>query len=348
MKTILAVGDEKDFDSFRKFLRQAKRFKKKGFSIKSVDYSSVLKGKLPKTRSKSIIVLFFFPFEYWDKHIETRKSKEVYGNRSYYLKFRKFWKEMSAKLSESYKDKKINFVNPPGKIYLERDKEKTNLVFAEAGIPVSRHYSTRNHRKIIRLVDKGKKLFIKVRYGSMGKGITYLEKDRWLTNFSFKKGKILSRKSDYGWTFRDVTDNKAFLRELLKQDVVVERAINPFLLKGRMFDLRLYVCFGKVLYVYPRSNECDKVTTNICQGARGENSSFVHSIPPVILKRAKKNALKAAKAMNLNFAGVDIMPNNGKNNVTVIEANAFPGFPKARKFNLAKLLIKEITKQKWK
>ena len=347
MKTLLAIGDKKDFDSFMKFFRQRKLFKKHGFSFKSIDYDSVLEGRLPKIKTKHLIVFLFFPFNYWEKNIETKKSKEVYGNKGYFPKFKKFWKEIDKTLKDFYKDKKIHFINSPDKSYAGRDKETTKSILAKAGIPISRHHFTRDYKKIIEMVDNGKKLFIKVRCGSMGKGMTYLEKDRWLTNFRFKNNKIVSKKSDYGWTFKDITYNKKFLKELMRQDIIIEDAINPFLLKGRMFDLRMYVGFGKVLYIYPRSNECETITTNISQGARGENSRFVHGIPPKILDKAIKNAVRTVKAMNLNFAGVDIMPNNGYNKVTVIEVNSFPGFPKVRKFNLAKHLIKEIVKQKW-
>jgi glutathione synthase/RimK-type ligase-like ATP-grasp enzyme len=218
-------------------------------------------------------------------------------------------------------------------------------------VDVPKNYDTRDYRKILKMVNSGKKLFIKVRYGSMGKGITYFEKNYWLTNFRFKNNRIVSRKSDYGWSFTDITENRKFLKVLLKQDVVVEDAVNPYLLKERKFDLRIYVAFGHVLYIYPRSNEYHKITTNISQGGRGEDKHFLENIPPKILERAKKNALKAAKAMGLNFAGIDVLPDVDQNAI-VIEVNSFPGFPsmvdRKRRFNLSKYLIGEITKQKWK
>lgn len=347
MKTLLAIGDEKDFDAFKKFFKQRKLFKKYNFSFKSIDYDSILEGKLPEVKTKNLIVFPFFPFSYWDRYIETTKSKEVYGNRNYFIKFKKFWKKTDKTLKRRYKGKKIHFVNHPDKIYVERDKKTTERILTKADIPVPKHYLTRDYKKIIEMVDDGRKLFIKVRYGSMGKGISCLEKDRWLTNFRFKNNRLISKKSDYGWTFIDITNNRKFLRELLLQDIIIEDAINPFLLGDRMFDLRLYIAFGKVLYIYPRSNEHGGITTNISQGARGEPPRFLHSIPPKILNEAIKNAVRAVEAMGLDFAGVDIMPNNCKDRVTVLELNSFPGFPKTRRFNLAKHLIKEIVKQDW-
>ena len=347
MKTLLAVGDMKDWDSYKKFYKQRRLFKKYGFVFKAVDYDSILNDKLPKIRSKEIIIFFFFPFEYWDRNIETRAYKGVYGNRSFYIKFNEFWKIISDKIGDYYSNKKISFVNNPSGISLDRDKEATKKILANAGIQVSESYFIRDVDRMMELLDQGKKLFVKVRYGSMGKGITYLEKDRWLTNFRFRNGRIVSKKSDYGWTFNEITGNKRFLRELLKQDIIIEEAINPWLLKGRKFDLRLYVCFGKVIYIYPRSNDTKEITTNISQGATGEGKEFLHSIPQRIIDEAVKSAVKATKAMNLNFAGVDIMPNIDCKSVTVIEVNTFPGFPKVRIFNLGKYLVKAICK-KWK
>ncbi|MBW2984170.1 hypothetical protein KY361_03590 [Candidatus Woesearchaeota archaeon] len=347
MKTLLAVGELRDWDSYKKFYRQRRLFSKYGFRFKSVDYADILKDKLPKIKAREVVIFFFFPFTYWDKKIETKIYKGVYGNVSFYNKFKEFWKIIYDKINSFYPDKRIFYVNHPAGISLDRDKEATKKLLSGRGVQVSKPYFTRDLDKITGLLDQGKKLFVKVRYGSMGKGITYLEKDRWFTNFRFRSGRIISKKSDYGWTFKEITGNKRFLRELLKQDIIIEETVNPWLLKGRKFDLRLYVCFGKVLYIYPRSNDTKEITTNISQGATGENSKFLHSIPPRIIEEAVKNAIKATKAMNLNFAGVDIMPNVDCKSVTVIEVNTFPGFPKVRKFNLAKYLIREIVSQKW-
>jgi glutathione synthase/RimK-type ligase-like ATP-grasp enzyme len=62
---------------------------------------------------------------------------------------------------------------------------------------VPKRFNVKGVKDVLRLLDDGYKLFIKVRFGSMGKGITYLEKGRWMTNFRFRKGKIVSKKSDY-------------------------------------------------------------------------------------------------------------------------------------------------------
>jgi len=342
MKTVLAIGDEKDWDSFKKFRKQQTRLRKNGFSFKSADYQSALEGRLPEVETDELIIFLFFPFEYWENHIETKRSSETYGSRTYYTKFKRFWNRIDKLLRRAYKDKDICYVNDPARLYLGRDKRRSKLILQRKGIPVPKRYPTRDYRKILDMIEEGKKLFVKVRYGSMGKGISYLEKGRWFTNFIFRGKRIISRRSDYGWKFREVTDNIEFLKKLLAEDLVIEDAIDPFLVNGRRFDLRVYVAFGKVLYIYPRSNEPDQITTNIAQGARGEPQAFLHRIPPKILDRITRNAIRAADAMGLAFAGVDVMPDNGTGRVRVLEINAFPGFPRMRVFNLSRYIMREI------
>lgn len=348
MKTLLAIGDKQDFDTYLKFCRNRRYFKRNGFLFKTIDYSSVLKNELPWINTNKIIIFLFFPFVYWDQYIEAKKDKAVYGNRTYYYKFQKFWKQVARIIENFYIGKDIYYINHPDCLSADRDKELTKELLSGAGVSVPASFATRDYKKIAVLLDKGKKIYIKVRFGSMGKGITYLEKDRWMTNFRFRGKKIISKKSDYGWTFQNITNNIAFLKKILKEDIIIEEAINPLLLKGRKYDLRMYVCFGKVLYIYPRSTQSRQVTTNISQGAKGEPQRFLKNISYRTLAAAKRDAVKALNALHLNFGGVDIMPKADGKNVTAIEINTFPGLPKSKSYNLSKDIINCIARQKWK
>ncbi|MBA7485421.1 hypothetical protein ES707_20967 [subsurface metagenome] len=347
-KTLLAIGDIGDWDSYAKFHKKRRLLKEHEFGFVAADYDAVLNDDLPAITSKTIVILLFFPFVYWDRHIEPRSYAGVYGNRRFYAKWKKFWRVVAGKLRRHYKGKKIHFVNSPENIPPERDKQLTKEILAAAHVPTPRSYRTTSTRTILRLLRQGKPLFIKVRYGSMGKGITYLEEQKWLTNFCFRGGRILNRHSDYGWRFRNVTGNERFLRQLLKEDVVIEEAVPRWLIRGVHFDLRALVFFGRILYMIPRSNVGQNVTTNVSQGARPWTMSFLEGISEELIGKARTTAVRATRALGLNFAGVDIMLDPHRQAPIVIELNAFPGFPKVRTFNLAKSLITEIGNRRWK
>ena len=67
-----------------------------------------------------------------------------------------------------------------------------------------------------------------------------------------------------------------------------------------------------------------------------------------MLRKAENNARGAMKALGLNYAGVDIIFDANEKDIIVIEINTFPGFPKMKRFNLPRQIIKEIGKRRWK
>ena len=342
MNTVLVIGDDSDWESYKRFCEQLQKHHSKKLKWVTATYDLLEKNELPIIDSDTIIIFLFFPFSYWDKHIEKEGYKGVYGNVEFYNKFRVFWSEIHRTLKKVYHGKKIHFINHPLKIAIDRDKELTKTILSENGINIPIPYYTRDYNDILKLIDReNKKLFLKVRYGSMGKGITYMEKGNWKTNFRFDDGKIVSSTSDYKWTFIDITDNVDFLKEILTKDIVIEEAIDAYKLNGIIFDLRLYVFYDKVLYIFPRTNKKDAITANISQGGHGRSTQFLKRFPKNIIDDATKIAIQTVDNIDINFAGVDVMIDNDLN-VYVIELNAFPGFTKVSRFNISKRIIHEI------
>lgn len=345
--TVLLLGDTSDWDSYNKFCKQFQKHHSKKLNWVIATYDLLEIDELPTIKSDTIIIYLFFPFAYWDKHIEKEGYKGIYGNVEFYNKFRFFWSEIHRTLKKVYRGKKIHFINHPLKIAIDRDKELTKTILSENDIKVPISYYTRDYDDILKLVNQeNKKLFLKVRYGSMGKGMTYLEKGNWKTNFRFEDGKIVGPHSDYGWTFIDITNNVEFLKELITKDIVIEEAIDAYKLDDIIFDLRLYVFYDKVLYIFPRTNKKGAITANISQGGRGRSSQFLKKIPKNVIDRAVKSGIRTIKAMDVNFAGVDVMIDKDLR-VYVIELNSFPGFPKVNRFNLSKRIIERIEAKKW-
>ena len=345
--TVLVLGDDSDWESYKRFCKQLQKHHSKKLNWVTATYDLLEKNELPTIKSDTIIIYLFFPFTYWDKHIDKEGYKGVYGNVEFYNNFRVFWSEIHRTLKKIYRGKKIHFINHPLKIAIDRDKELTKTILSENGVKVPISYYTREYEDILKLVDQeNKKLFLKVRYGSMGKGITYMEKGNWKTNFRFEDGKMLSPRSDYGWTFIDITDNVEFLKELMAKDIVIEEAVDSYKLDDIIFDLRLYVFYDEVLYIFPRTNKKSAITANISQGGQGRSSHFLKRFPENVIDRAVKSGIRVTKAMDVNFAGVDVMVSKDFK-IYVIELNTFPGFTKVRRFNLSKRIIQRLEDRIW-
>ena len=339
--TVLAVGDRADYDSYKKLNKERRFILKKGFDYQTINYKSLLKGKTPDITTGKVIIFFFFPFVHWNKYIEHRDYRGIYGNYIFYTKFNSFCRKAADIIRGSLPDKEVLFINDLLLSSLYRDKKSVAKALAKAKVSIPSVVNTRRIRDIKRLLESGHKFFIKPRCGSMGKGITFLQLGDWQTNFDFKDNKIVGRRSDYGWHFRDVTDDNSFLRSLLRRNIFMEEAIEPLSIKDDRIDFRVYVFFDKVLYIYPRRNSIDAVTTNISQGGWGD-PGLVDIIPNRVLSKIKRTAVKATKALGLKFTGVDIVVDNVLKNVYAVDVNMFPGFPKRRTFNLAREMVSEL------
>jgi glutathione synthase/RimK-type ligase-like ATP-grasp enzyme len=339
---LVAVGDRKDFDSFMKLHKSRKEFARSPVAYYAVSYRDLIKGRVPRVREERVLFFFFFPFEHWNRNIETKRYRGLYGNATFYRKFVSFFESVEKSIVKGFAGKEISFINPPGLSARYRDKLTVKKLLMKNRIPTPEMHGFSRVNDIYRFLSTGRSLFLKVRYGSMGKGITYISPSLWKTNFVFRRRKILSRKSDYGWHFRDITRRENFLEKLMQADIYKEEAVDSLLTKGRKFDLRVYVFFGKAVFIYPRTNEPNNITTNITQQGKGERPGFLRILPKRLIGRVKAEAVRSAKSLGLNFAGVDVIVDRNLSDVYIIDINVFPGFPNRRIFNLGKYLVREM------
>ncbi len=340
--TILAIGDTSDYDSYRKFARERDLILRQGFSYASTSYKRLLEGRLPKIRTERVIVFLFFPFSYWNRHIECKGYRGIYGNHTFFKKFLRFWRLVNRIVRKNLADKDILFVNHPLLCALYRDKSEITKKLFRACMPTPRLHNISDVRQMKRLLDKGHEFYVKPRYGSMGKGITFLSRSSWQTNFIFRNNRIVSLRADRGWRFRDVTGNENFLSKLLKTDVLIQEAVDSLVLRGMKVDLRIYTFFNRILYIYPRENRRDKITTNISQGGRGA-PGILQRLPKGQIEKAQKIAVGVSKAAKANFLGIDIALDSNSRDASVIDVNVFPGFPKRRTFNAARSMVRVLT-----
>ena len=341
--TILLIGDRQDYDTYKKINSEKRSFTREGFEYVTINYSQLLKEKLPELNNEKIIVIFCFPFSHWNKYIEHKHYKGVYGNKVFYKKFMFFWKRVDKKIKEYLIGKKTIFINHPYSCAAYRDKIKVANHLAKKDIPQAKLLRVIKINRIQNRLSKGHQFFLKPRYGSMGKGITFLSQGNWQTNFFLRGNKILSRKSDKGWKFREVTNNQSFLKRILAKDIMIQEAVDSLVLDGNKIDFRMYTFFNKVIFIYPRKNKLNKVTTNITQGGRGD-IKILEDLPRSLINKSRSVAEKTAKSLGINFAGIDIIPRSDLNKVYVIDVNLFSGLPKKRTFNLPRCLAEELSK----
>ena len=341
-KTIIAIGDPSlrkhtEASSFSIFKNYSDLLREKKINFIPLSYRTLFTKKLPKIETSCIVVLLFFPYIYWNESIEIYPDGKIYGDSIFGKMFNGFFNRVEKRLKQVFKNKRLIYVNPPSSVKNDRDKKIAKRIFIKNKIPTPILYNIESTKGGLKLLDKGNNLFIKPRYGAMGKGVSYLESGKWYTNFIYKNGRIISPLYDYKWGFNEITDNIDFLERLLKAGFICEEAIESPIIGRERFDLRIYVVYGNVPYLYARTVHKDKFVTNWSQGGKLKKGKFLNKIPPSKLKEAKRLAVKTAKALKMNFCGVDIIFSRGYRKLYVLEAQSFPSHE--RGFDLFKYLI---------
>lgn len=193
-------------------------------------------------------------------------------------------------------------------IELARNKFLALLKLREAGVPVPPTLITESLPLALRFVEKWGSVVVKPVIGSMGRGV------------------ILLRDPDIAY---------AVFRQLLtwSQPLMLQKYYEKI---GNR-DLRVLVINGEPYVAYYRVAREGSFKTNVAQGAKIEpaGSSFGDS---------GELAIRAAKALGLFYAGVDIMETSEGS--FVLEVNASPNWKGAKilGYNPAAKLIEELIK----
>ena len=352
MKALLVIGDGKihrlkSAPSFKSFVKYIEGVKQKREEIYIINYQDVFDNNLPGIANHVLNIALFFPYEYWNKNIEVyKKDSRVYGDKKFGREYKIFFEKVDKLIKKKYCDKKIQYVNPPKSSILERDKGESKKLFQKKNIPTPESFDVKSPRDIRQILNQGIPLYIKPRFGAFGKGITCANKDAIVTNFLFRKGRIISRRYDYNWRFSKIKDKdrNGFLKAMLSNGCICEEAIDPSVYKDRRFDFRVYCIYGKIVYYYIRSTPASSPVTNWSQGGRIEKKKdFPKYISRDIIKRVKSLAKRVARELELNYAGIDIILSKDLKKAFVLEAHSFPGYEKG--FDLMSCLAKNILKR---
>lgn len=350
-KTLLIIGEQKMIKGqsidpcCNAFIRHLNGRASHHDETMIINYKDVFTNRLPKINSPHLMILLFFPFQYWNKNIEVyHRDSRVYGDKKFGLAFKHFFKRLDTLIKKKYPQKKIEYVNPPQASILDRDKAECKSFLKKHNIPMPKSFDIKTLKGLEQIIDRGVSLYIKPRFGSMGKGISYLSNGLLMTNFLFQKGKIISHPYDNHWRFHEITkksDRSNFLKTLIAKGFIFEEAIDPPIYKGRRSDYRVYCVYGKVPYFYVRSTPAVSLVTNWSQGGRIERKrETLKYISESKLKKVKSLARKVAKNLNMNYAGVDIIFSKDYKQIYVLEAHSFPGYEKG--FDLMANLAREV------
>jgi len=173
-----------------------------------------------------------------------------------------------------------------------RDKLRSMQLLAKAGVDIPKTVFSRNSVDIDGLIDKigGTPVIIKLARGTHGNGVVLAETKK-------------AAKSVLQAFYLQNEDGT----NILVQEYVEESAGT---------DIRAFVVGGRVVASMKRQSLDDDFRSNLHKGGEGTMVKLTDE--------ERKMAIRAAKAMGLNIAGVDMMRSN--RGPLVLEVNASPGF----------------------
>lgn len=173
-----------------------------------------------------------------------------------------------------------------------RDKLRSMQLLAKAGVDIPKTVFSRNSVDIDGLIDKigGTPVIIKLARGTHGNGVVLAETKK-------------AAKSVLQAFYLQNEDGT----NILVQEYIEESAGT---------DIRVLVVGGRVVASMKRQSLDDDFRSNLHKGGEGTAIKLTDE--------ERKMAIKAAKAMGLNIAGVDMMRSN--RGPLVLEVNASPGF----------------------
>jgi ribosomal protein S6--L-glutamate ligase len=173
-----------------------------------------------------------------------------------------------------------------------RDKLRSMQLLAKAGVGIPKTVVSRNSTDIDDLLEKvgGTPVIIKLASGTHGNGVVLAE--------SKKAAKSVLQ----AFYLSNEDGTNVLLQEFVKESAGT--------------DIRAFVVGSRVIASMKRQSLDDDFRSNLHKGGEG--------VPIKLTEEERKTAIKAAKAMGLNVAGVDMM--RSERGPLVLEVNASPGF----------------------
>lgn len=184
------------------------------------------------------------------------------------------------------------FMNKSLAITRARDKLRSTQLLAKAGVAIPKTVISRNTTDIDDLLEEigGTPAIIKLARGTHGNGVVLAE--------TKKAAKSVLQ----AFYLNNADGTNVLLQEFIKESAGT--------------DIRAFVVGSQVVASMKRQSLDDDFRSNLHKGGLGE--------PIKLTPEERKMAVKAAKAMGLMIAGVDLMRSD--RGPLVLEVNASPGF----------------------
>lgn len=195
-------------------------------------------------------------------------------------------RQLEARYSKTF------FVNKSLAITRARDKLRSTQLLAKAGAMIPKTVISRNTTDIDDLLEEvgGTPVIIKLARGTHGNGVVLAETKK-------------AAKSVLQAFYLNNSDGTNVL-------------IQEFIKESAGTDIRAFVVGSQVVASMKRQSLDDDFRSNLHKGGLGE--------PIKLTPEERKMAVKAARAMGLTIAGVDLM--RSERGPLVLEVNASPGF----------------------
>lgn len=173
-----------------------------------------------------------------------------------------------------------------------RDKLRSMQLLAKAGVGIPKTVVSRNSADIDDLIEKigGTPVIIKLARGTHGNGVVLAE--------TKKAAKSVLQ----AFYLQNEDGTNILIQEFVKESAGT--------------DIRAFVVGGRVVASMKRQSLDDDFRSNLHKGGEG--------VSVKLTEEERKTAVKAAKAMGLHVAGVDLM--RSEHGPLVLEVNASPGF----------------------
>ncbi|MBI4149797.1 hypothetical protein HY488_00175 [Candidatus Woesearchaeota archaeon] len=338
MTNLLILGKGDTPYSDRNPQRLFEHAQRAGFAVQRYDYHKI--STLHDFKGERINIMFFFPYTFWNANCETPKDTGLYGTSAHaYRLLKNFFLNIRDEITHHFLGREVHFVIPPEYAALDRDKIETIEQLQRSGVPTTERIHYHCLQDVLEQITPERGIFIKCRYGAEGKGITLLRDGQWRTNYRID-GNLLANYGVYDrWPFTDITGRQALVKQLMENEVIVEREVlAPDLFHGKKFDARAYVVGKEAPHMFVRINDHEKVVTNFSQGAEVRHHPMTN-LPQPYLEVLVTQGVKAAHAMHSQFMGVDMMFDGDETQGRVVEVQTFTDFPHIERFNLAEYLV---------